>query len=96
MGRLNLLKLNQIDLYLLSLFDECSCFVYVKRQKKRKKISVCLSICLDVRTYVDFSCGHNNFREFQNFKKSIFFCLFNNTICLEYSLLYGARIDDSM
>ena len=33
---------------------------------------------------------------FQNFKKSIFFCLFNNTICLEYSLLYGAGIDDSM
>ena len=24
-------------------------------------LSVCLSGCLDVRTYVDFSCGHNNF-----------------------------------
>ena len=40
---------------------------------------------------------------FQNFKKSIFFCLFNNTICLEYSptilkrsLLYGAGIDNSI
>ena len=33
---------------------------------------------------------------FKNFKKSIFFCLFNNTVCLEYSLLYGAGIDDSM
>ena len=33
---------------------------------------------------------------FQNFKKSIFFRLFNNTICLEYSLLYGAGIDESM
>ena len=29
-------------------------------------------------------------------KKQFFFCLFNNTICLEYSLLYGAGIDDSM
>ena len=33
---------------------------------------------------------------FRNFKKSIFFCLFDNTICLEYSLLYGAGIGDSM
>ena len=33
---------------------------------------------------------------FQNFKKLIFFCLFNDTICLQYSLLYGAGIDDSM
>ena len=33
---------------------------------------------------------------FHNFNKSIFFCLFNNTICLEYSLLYGAGIDDSV
>ena len=32
----------------------------------------------------------------QNFKKSIFFCLFNNTICLEYFLLYGAGMDDSV
>ena len=32
----------------------------------------------------------------QSFKKSIFFYLFNNTVCLEYSLLYGAGIDDSM
>ena len=68
-------------------FDECSCFVYVKRQKEQKNFrlsvcmsgctyvrdvkrqkeqkkfpSVCLCVCLDVRTYVDFSCGHNNFR----------------------------------
>ena len=33
---------------------------------------------------------------FRNFKKSIFLCLFNNTICLEYSLLHGAGIDNSM
>ena len=33
---------------------------------------------------------------FQNFKKSIFFCLFNNTICLEYFSLYDTGIDDSM
>ena len=33
---------------------------------------------------------------FQNFKKSTFFCLFNSTIWLEYSLLYGAGIDDAM
>ena len=47
----------------LSPFDECSCFVYVKRQKEHKKISVCLSVCLDVRTYVNsWTCGHNNFR----------------------------------
>ena len=47
-------------------FDECSCFVCLRRQTKRKKISVCLSGCLSVWlsgcTYVDFSCGHNNFR----------------------------------
>ena len=50
MGRLNLLKLNQIDLYLLSPFDECSCFVYVKRQKEQKKFpSVCLSVWMYVR-----------------------------------------------
>ena len=30
------------------------------------------------------------------FQKIIFFCSFNNTICLEYSLLYGAGIDDAM
>ena len=28
-------------------------------------------------------------------KKTIFFCLFNNKICLKYSLLYGAGIDIS-
>ena len=37
--------------------------LYVLEDKtSQKKISVCLSVCLAVRTYVDFSCGHNNFR----------------------------------
>ena len=31
------------------------------KQAKKKCPSVRLSVCLDVRTYVDFSCGHNNF-----------------------------------
>ena len=34
-------------------FDKCSCFVCFRRQNKQKKISVCLSVCLSVRTYVD-------------------------------------------
>ena len=43
-------------------FDKCLSFLCLIRQDKQKKIpSVCLSGCLDVRTYVDFSCGHNNF-----------------------------------
>ena len=33
-----------------------------KTSKKNSHLSVCLSGCLDVRTYVNFSCGHNNFR----------------------------------
>ena len=32
-----------------------------KTSKKNFRLSVCLSGYLDVRTYVDFSCGHNNF-----------------------------------
>ena len=40
-----------------SLFDKCLWFLCLRRQNKPKKMSV----CLDVRTYVDFSCGHNNF-----------------------------------
>ena len=32
-----------------------------KTSQKNSRQSVCLSGCLDVRTYVDFSCGHNNF-----------------------------------
>ena len=39
------------DLYVLE--DQTS--------KKKFRLSICLSVCLDVRTYVDFSCGHNNF-----------------------------------
>ena len=46
-------------------FDKCSWFVCLRRQHKPKKNSVCPSVCLsgclDVRTYVDFSCAHNNF-----------------------------------
>ena len=37
-------------------FDECLCFVCLRRQNKQKKHSVCLSVCLFVRTwtfYVD-------------------------------------------
>ena len=32
-------------------FDECSCFVCLRRQNKQKKISICLSGCLAVRTW---------------------------------------------
>ena len=60
-------------------FDECSCFVYVKRQKEHNKISVCLSVwmseCLYVRTYVDFSCGHNNFRRSERIQTKFGECL---------------------
>ena len=37
-------------------------FCMTKRQNKHKKFSVCLSVWLSGCTYVDFSCGHNNFR----------------------------------
>ena len=33
-------------------FDKCSCFVCLRRQNKQKKISIRLSVCLDVCTYV--------------------------------------------
>ena len=39
--------------------------LYVSEEKTSQKnfrLSVCLSGCLDVRTYVDCSCVHNNFR----------------------------------
>ena len=42
-------------------FEKCSWFACLRRQNKPKKFFICLSVCLDVRTYVDFSCGHNNF-----------------------------------
>ena len=35
----------------ISPFDECSCFVCLRRQNKQKKICVCLSGCLAVRTW---------------------------------------------
>ena len=37
--------------------------LYVLKDKtsQKKFPSVCLSECLDVRTSVDFSCGHSNF-----------------------------------
>ena len=41
-------------------FDKCSCFVCLRRQNKQKKFP---PVCLYVRTYVEFSCGHNNFRK---------------------------------
>ena len=31
-------------------------------EDETSKINFRLSVCLYVRTYVDFSCGHNNFR----------------------------------
>ena len=37
-------------------------YVLQHKTSKKKFPSVCLSVRLDVRTYVDFSCGHNNFR----------------------------------
>ena len=36
--------------------------LYVLEHKTSKKISVCLSGCTYVCTYVDFGCGDNNFR----------------------------------
>ena len=43
--------------------------LYVLEDKTRKKkfrlsvcLPACLSVCLDVWLYVDFCCGHNNFR----------------------------------
>ena len=32
-------------------FDKCLCFICLRRQKKQKKMSVCLSVCLAVRTW---------------------------------------------
>ena len=51
----SLLLTNVYDFYVLE--DKTS-------QKKFPSVylSVWMSGCLDVRTYVDFSCGHNNFR----------------------------------
>ena len=45
-------------------FDECSCYVCLRRQNKQEKFrpSVYLSVWLSGCTYVNFSCGHNNFR----------------------------------
>ena len=38
------------------------CILSDKKIKQTKTICVRLSVCLAVRTYVDFLCGHNNFR----------------------------------
>ena len=46
----SLLLINVYDFYVLE--DETS---------QKKFPSVCLSVCRDVRTYVDYSWGHNNF-----------------------------------
>ena len=66
-------------------FDECSCFVNLKRQKEQKKnfvrLSVCPSVFLDVHTYVDFSCGHNNFRRSQRIQTKFGGCL----LCMKCS-----------
>ena len=63
---------NRMSKKKFSPFDECSCFVCLRRQNKQKKfrlsacLSVCISVCLSVWlsgcTYVDFRRGHNNFR----------------------------------
>ena len=37
-------------------------YVLEDKESKKKFPSVCLSGCLDVRTYVDFSWEHNNYR----------------------------------
>ena len=50
----SLLLTNVHDLYVLELKVSQKKFPSVS-------LSVCPSGCLDVRTYVDFSCGHNNF-----------------------------------
>ena len=36
--------------------------ICISEKTKEAKKNFRLSVCLDVRTYVDFSCGHNNFR----------------------------------
>ena len=55
-----------LNFYFLITYGVCKERKYCNRKREKKKIlsfpSVCLSVCLDVRTYVDFSCGHNNFR----------------------------------
>ena len=50
--------------------------LYVLEDKTNQKQfpSVCLSGCLDVRTYVDFSCGHNNFRRSYRIQKKFGGC----------------------
>ena len=49
--------------------------LYVLEDKTSKKNSVCLY----VRTYVDFSCGHNNFRRNQRIQTKFGGCL----LCLK-------------
>ena len=46
---------------ILSFWQMFMIFVLEDKTSQKKFPSVCLSVCLDVRTYVDFSCGHNNF-----------------------------------
>ena len=63
-------------------FDKCLWFLCLRRQKQAKKHfrpSVCLSGCLDVHTYVDFSCGHNNFRRSYRIQTKFGGCL----LCME-------------
>ena len=50
----SLLLTNVYDFYVLEDKTSQKKFPYVC-------LSVCLAGCLDVRTYVAFSCGHNNF-----------------------------------
>ena len=61
----------------ISSFDECSCFVCLRRRNEQKKIpSVRPSVCL----YVDFCCGHNNFRRNERIQTKFCRCL----LCMKF------------
>ena len=50
-------------------------FVRLRRQNKQKKKKFRLSVCLSACLYVDFCCGHNNFRRSQRNQTKFGVCL---------------------
>ena len=52
-------------------FDECSCFVCLRRQNKQEKFpSACLSVCLAVRTWT-FDVDTITFEGVSEFKQNL-------------------------